>query len=178
VNHRNQLGDLFAARGYTLAVEVGVQRGEFADIILTRWSGRLIMVDRWMHVDGYQDISNVADDTHLSYMRDAMAVCERHHGRGTCVRSTSLDAAATFENQSLDAVYIDADHSRQGVLADLQAWVPKVRIGGVVAGHDYLDGVLPQGVFGVKSAVFDFFGREPDMVTSEPWPTWLYEVTQ
>jgi cephalosporin hydroxylase len=74
-------------------------------------------------------------------------------------------------------VYLDADHSKAGVLADLKLWMPKVRPGGVIAGHDYLDGDLPEGDFGVRSAVLEFFGREPEMVTGEQWPSWLIEVT-
>ena len=173
---RNELGDLFTARGYKLAFEIGVQRGEFADILLSRWPGILFMVDRWIYVDGYQDISNVTDEAHQACMNDALAVCARHNHRGRCVQSASLDAAEGIDEGLLDAVYLDADHSKEGVLRDLKAWAPKVRKGGVIAGHDYLDGVLSAGVFGVKSAVLEFFGREPDIVTNEPWPSWLYEV--
>ena len=173
---RNELGDLFTARGYELAFEIGVQRGEFADILLSRWPGHLYMVDRWIHVEGYQDVSNVTDEAHQDCMNDALAVCARHNHRGVCVKASSLEAAEKVPNGFLDAVYLDADHSKEGVLTDLKAWAPKVRKGGVIAGHDYLDGVLAAGVFGVKSAVLEFFGREPDIVTNEPWPSWLYEV--
>ena len=173
---RNELGDLFTARGYSLAVEVGVHRGEFSEVILSRWPGILYMVDRWKHVDGYEDIANVSDSDHVACMEAAKKVCARHADRGICFMASSLGAASCTKDGWFDAVYIDADHSKAGVLADLQAWVPKVRSGGVIAGHDYLDGVLDEGVFGVKSAVLEFFGREPDIVTDEKWPTWLYEV--
>jgi len=88
----------------------------------------------------------------------------------------SAEFARELDDECLDAVYIDADHSHAAVLADLAAWAPKVRRGGVISGHDYLDGVLPEGVFGVRSAVLEFFGREPDFVTQEKWPSWLMEV--
>lgn len=176
MRHRNQLGDLYEARGYTVAVEVGVQRGEFSEIILSRWSGTLYMVDRWCHVDGYNDISNVSDETHASYMHEAFGASLRHDGRGVIIKESSEVASESFDDGAVDAVYIDADHSKAGVLADLRLWVPKVRRGGVIAGHDYLDGRRPEGDFGVKSAVLEFFGREPDMVTSEAWPSWLIEV--
>jgi hypothetical protein len=46
-------------------------------------------------------------------------------------------------NGSLDFVYIDGNHRFEQVVADLAAWAPKVRPGGIVAGHDYLKAKLP-----------------------------------
>ena len=175
MNTRNDLGGLFESRGYKVAVEVGVLRGEFSDVILSSWSGKLLMVDRWAFADGYQDISNVSNSQHKRHREAAEAVATRH-GRGVIMQCTSREAAESLEDSSVDAVYIDADHSKAAVLEDLALWFPKVRRGGVISGHDYLDGVLPEGVFGVRSAVLEFFGKEPDAVTGEPWPSWLVEV--
>lgn len=176
MRHRSELGAYFESRGLRTAAEVGVQRGEFSDVILSQWSGTLLMIDRWCRVDGYADISNVSDEAHLLCKAAAEAVAARYGTRAVIMHCTSEEAAATVADGSLDAVYIDADHSKQGVLADLWLWRPKVRSGGIIAGHDYLDGSLPEGQFGVKSAVLEFFGREPLIVTSEKWPSWLMEA--
>jgi hypothetical protein len=61
-------------------------------------------------------------------------------------------------------------------MADLAAWAPKVRKGGTLCGHDYMDGVRKEGVFGVKQAAHEFFGRRPEMVTAEYYPSWFYTV--
>jgi hypothetical protein len=61
-------------------------------------------------------------------------------------RLPSVEAAHHFADCSCDFVFIDADHSQPAVRADLAAWMPKVRAGGVLAGHDYN---LP----GVRAAV-------------------------
>ena len=53
------------------------------------------------------------------------------------VRMPSVEAAALYEDDSLDFVFIDADHGEEWVRADLAAWWPKVQVGGVLAGHDY-----------------------------------------
>lgn len=53
------------------------------------------------------------------------------------IRSHSLDAATRFSDQSLDFVFIDADHGFEAVSADIRAWLPKVKPGGILAGHDY-----------------------------------------
>jgi tRNA A58 N-methylase Trm61 len=49
----------------------------------------------------------------------------------------SLSLAKTYADASLDFVFIDDDHSTGHVLKELAAWYPKVKPGGMLAGHDY-----------------------------------------
>lgn len=178
MRHRNELPELFTTRGYDKVVEVGVQRGDFSNIVLSKWHGSTyVMVDVWQHMPGYRDICNVSDQQQEAVYEAAMAVAERYAPRVKVLIGESVLMAEEFADGSLDAVYLDADHSKAAVLADLEAWMPKIRRGGAICGHDYLDGVLPEGDFGVKSAVLEFFGREPDIVTLEPWPTWLVDLS-
>jgi predicted O-methyltransferase YrrM len=61
-------------------------------------------------------------------------------GLGGSVRlilAESVAAAALFAPASLDFVFIDGDHSHAAVLADIAAWLPRIRPGGLLAGHDY-----------------------------------------
>jgi predicted O-methyltransferase YrrM len=53
------------------------------------------------------------------------------------IRMESAKAAALYEDESLDFVFIDACHETEAVKADILAWWPKVKIGGILAGHDY-----------------------------------------
>lgn len=63
------------------------------------------------------------------------------------IRLDSVRASKLFQPESLDMVFIDADHSYEAVSQDIQAWLPIVRTGGILSGHDY-------GVYlGVKKAV-------------------------
>jgi predicted O-methyltransferase YrrM len=48
-----------------------------------------------------------------------------------------LDALEYFKDGQLDFIYIDGDHRYEGVLADLTNWKPKLRAGGIMAGHDF-----------------------------------------
>jgi len=68
----------------------------------------------------------------------------------TVHRCLSVDAAAAFADQTVDFVFIDGAHSFDAVRCDLAAWWPKVRQGGLIAGHDYTHG--PE----VKAAVDEF----------------------
>lgn len=53
------------------------------------------------------------------------------------IRANSTEAVKQFADQSLDFVFIDADHRFEAVSADICAWLPKVKRGGILAGHDY-----------------------------------------
>ena len=53
------------------------------------------------------------------------------------IKMKSVDAAKLYEDSSLDLVFIDAGHSFDDVVADIKAWLPKVRPYGFIAGHDY-----------------------------------------
>jgi cephalosporin hydroxylase len=79
---------------------------------------------------------------------------ENLNGTGIRVmKERSVDAAKYFTDGYFDMVFIDADHSYESVLADIRAWMPKIRDGGMIAGHDYVESQP-----GVKKAVHECFG--------------------
>jgi alkylhydroperoxidase family enzyme len=63
---------------------------------------------------------------------------------------TSEKAAARTAHASLDAVFLDACHDREAVRADIDAWLPKVKAGGFIGGHDF-------NLAEVRAAVFSRF---------------------
>lgn len=75
--------------------------------------------------------------------------------RSEIVRDFSLEAAKNFANNSLDFVFLDANHTYEEVKKDLQAWYDKVRSGGIVSGDDYAT-VWP----GVPQAIDEFFNAK------------------
>ncbi len=73
-------------------------------------------------------------------------------------REYSFDAVKHFEDNYFDVVYIDADHSYEGCLRDLEDWYPKVKKGRFLLGDDYriYKGKRPGVKFGVIEAVNEF----------------------
>lgn len=65
----------------------------------------------------------------------------------TDIKEISWNAASHFEDGSVDFVFIDADHEYDSVCKDIKAWMPKIRKGGIISGHDYFNPC------GVKDAV-------------------------
>ena len=55
------------------------------------------------------------------------------------IHSYSWTAAEMFENQSVDFVFIDADHSYESVCKDIDGWLDKIKKGGILSGHDYFN---------------------------------------
>jgi hypothetical protein len=176
MKRRDDLGPWMTDRGYKIAAEIGVWRGEFSARVLSTWGGQLHMVDAWRHLENYQDMCNLPDAEHEKCFQRALSVAEAFTPRAVVLRELSPVAANSFSDGFFDLVYLDANHSYEAVMADLRAWTAKVRAGGVVCGHDYLDGVRKEGVFGVKTAVNEFFGRPPELVTEEQYPSWFYTL--
>lgn len=53
------------------------------------------------------------------------------------IRGYSVEIAKTYQDDSLDFVFIDGDHRYECVAEDIKAWLPKVKSGGILSGHDY-----------------------------------------
>eukprot|EP01065_Artemidia_motanka_P034907 TRINITY_DN42896_c0_g1_i1.p1 TRINITY_DN42896_c0_g1~~TRINITY_DN42896_c0_g1_i1.p1 ORF type:complete len:422 (+),score=107.99 TRINITY_DN42896_c0_g1_i1:49-1314(+) len=127
-------------------VEVGVWQGMFAAEMLRRTEvGEYSLVDPWRHLDGWKRPFNVDDD---KFQRNYEATVERvkqYGRRARVLRMQSVEASRQFEDESLDFVYLDGDHTASGALLDATTWWRKLKPGGVLCGDDYYpltDGML------------------------------------
>lgn len=133
---------------YRHGAEIGVSTGMFTKQLFFRVENlSMICVDRWAeqpeyigHDDEGRESFLISDGwnheekyQHFLAWRNDYKLTEQLSIR----RQDSIEAAKDVEDGSLDFVFIDADHSYEGCLADIHAWSPKVRSGGMVAGHDY-----------------------------------------
>ena len=141
-----------------LVAELGVDTGDFSRQILRITSpSKLYLVDVW-NTERYNDVKALSVSSRFSSEIEA--------GRVEICRSLSTEAVSTFENGSLDWVYIDTDHSYKTTLAELYAYAPKIKPKGYMAGHDYVMGNWGGSYkYGVIEAVAEFCVKEDWRIT-------------
>jgi hypothetical protein len=83
------------------------------------------------------------------------------------IRASSTGAAVSFEDESIDIVFIDARHDYQSCKNDILTWLPKVKRGGVLSGHNY-----ELAYYGVVEAVNELIGYDNVAIKSDT--TWFY----
>src|SRR5690606_24414 len=172
-----QRWDVIAARipedRQIIGVEVGVWRGENAEGMLrARPNLHLSLIDPyrtgepgtpWMESGSTMPSRPQSD--YDAALEQCLARIEPYADRATIVRRPSVDAAADYQDASIDFAYLDGDHSYEGCLADIRAWWPKVRPGGWIGGHDYAR--AQRG--GVAEAVAAFFQHLPEVDAHATW---------
>ena len=161
---RNQLLNCLP-KGACVA-EIGVYKGKFSAKILRRARPRhLALIDAWdvdvdrghiPHLDQWTEnrFGNLAK--RLPYtlrLFNPMTKLTTHRGLST----TRVD---DFSDEYFDWIYVDADHSHAGALADLKSWAPKVKSDGLIIGHDFTNqSSAKRDGFGVIEAVRDFIDQ-------------------
>ena len=116
------------------AVEIGSYSGE-GTVVIAKHFKEVMAVDPWMN--GY-DINDVASQQcPMKFVFQAFQDKTEDLENVMFIRGKSIDALESIKDESCDFVYIDGDHRYEGVLADLNGWRPKLREGGVMAGHDW-----------------------------------------
>ena len=156
--------------------EVGTHEGTFADFMLhVNWDLHLTVVDPWIHQDVTQDASNVSDEEHQSAYEICMGKFSQYkkkHPPVQVIRDFSLNAVKQFDDETFDFVYLDSRHDYRSVYDDISAWYPKVKRGGILAGHDYFYRNSRRNLVEVSIAVKDYFYNKEIFSTNESLPSW------
>ncbi|KAK9812670.1 hypothetical protein WJX72_001592 [[Myrmecia] bisecta] len=161
--------------------------------LLEQWTAceKFYLVDVWSPQEQYIDASNVDQHAQDDIYEEARANLAPWAEKTTFFRMYTTDAAKHIPDGSVDFIYVDARHDYCGVTEDLHNYWPKLRPGGIFAGHDYLtqpenallktvndysvceDGTVNAGA--VKGAVNDFaklHNLQLVITYAEGWPTW------
>lgn len=137
--------------------EIGVFKGEYSAHILEKNDPiKLHLIDVWGNIElSYYDYE-MTDDATQNMIFNSI---KRKYGKldnVNIIKSLSTKAAELFKDETLDWVYIDADHSFEGCYNDLVAYNPKVKTDGYICGHDWLPEYFHRDGFGVNTAVLKF----------------------
>ena len=148
-----------------IGAEIGVNTGENAGHVLSFLQNlkKFYLVDAWLANEDY------AEQGHQNQCYEMVMKKFGRDPRCQVIRALSVDAAQTIPDHLLDFVYIDAEHRYFGIKSDIDAWLPKVKPGGIIGGHDYDYPIRP----GVKEAVDEVFGDRVNLHDSQnDW--WVY----
>lgn len=139
---RVELAKFLGDQGFRTGAEIGVLMARFSEILFANIPDlKLYAVDNWKNIAHHKAIAASAKETLSKY-------------NAVVIHKASMDAVREFEDNSLDFVYIDANHRYHSALDDITAWAKKVRIGGVICGDDYYHS--PSGLLGVIEAVDEY----------------------
>ena len=158
---RKRLIQIFGEFGFSAGAEIGVDRGTFSSFMFKSIPNlHMLLVDPWRR----RQRGESRYDSTLLRMKDKNA---------TIIKEQSHLAVRDIPDGSLDFVYIDGDHTFDFVMMDIILWAPKVKEGGVIAGHDYYHFRRAGVIKAVDTYAHEHFVHE-FFITQERHPTWFF----
>lgn len=152
IRYRTQFGQLLIHLGLTGdAVEIGVAEGRHSEVLIRQLAiTKLYMIDAWDHLNQSGD-GGYPQSWHDNNLKESHERVESFKEKAVFLKGLSRQMIREIPDDSLVLAYIDGDHSYQGCLNDLTDIYQKVKTGGVIALHDYLN-----FSYGVNAAVKSF----------------------
>lgn len=167
---------------FKIFAEIGVWKGHGITYLAKKLIDTRMTTDITMHskidfeiyaIDLFQDLWKYKDyasryerfhikDIRKMYEYNLNETMTRHLIKD--IKGLSNKMADKFDDEYFDFVFIDADHEYESVKADIVAWLPKVKKGGIISGHDYC--ASQQGVI---KAVNECFRRGRKFFTGYVW---------
>lgn len=138
-NQRAVIIELAKLHKWKLGAEIGVLRGKTLFSVLMECPNLAMYgIDQWKQLP-FRDVdcSETYKQFDMELLYNKVLQASNDFGsRCMIIRDTSINAAHYIENEILDFVFIDADHTYEGVKQDIDTYYPKVKIGGMILGHD------------------------------------------
>lgn len=150
-----------------IIAEIGCYQGESSALFAEK-AIVLICVDPWSM--GY-DPADGASDTDMKAVENAFDQRMSRFDNIRKMKMTSLEAAQIVKDRGirLDMIYVDGCHTYEAVKADLEAWVPLIKEGGIIAGHDYWLPGMDHSFPGVVKAVDEVVGKPDKVYGDSSW---------
>lgn len=139
-------------------VEIGSFAGD-STAIFCKWFKHVIAIDPW--------VSNIGDVTNRINMDDVYSLFQENlksFPNLHVIRDYSYNVCSSFKDGQCDLVYIDGGHTYKEVRRDIADWLPKVKRGGFITGHDYWN-KFP----GVVKAVNELIGKPDKIFVDSSW---------
>jgi hypothetical protein len=153
-------------------VELGCYKGKSTSFIGVEIHKRKRDIN-FFAIDSFQGATNSTDVNEIKAYEGISEIEESYTynvsligNKIKTIVSLTDEAAQYFEDGSVDVIFVDGGHSYEVVKADILAWLPKMKKGGIMAGHDF------NAWEGVNKAVTEIFGT-PHKVENDCWFIYL-----
>ena len=157
--------DYLEGKKNLIGIEIGSYAGESASIFLSKDSFKtLYCIDPW---EMNYDPDDEAGDEHIV---EAEAEFDRRFNNCKQVvklKHRSNEVVSLFQDESIDFIYIDGCHLYDAFKQDLENYVPKIKHGGIISGHDWHDH------WKVPQALREYFKRDPLSIYPDGG-SWVY----
>lgn len=172
------LAHLVARHGWSRGVEIGVSFGDTLRHLMAACPRlHMIGVDTWAPNPAAPEPPDWSAAHHARAFDSAAAIERDHPDRCVLMRGDSPAVAAAIDPAGLDFVWIDGDHSTAACTADIAAWIPALKPGGWLLGHDInwptvraaVDAAVPGYLVGPDSVWFR---------PLHPTPSWWVATAQ
>lgn len=202
MKNRHEFAKYLTENNCKIGVEIGTYTANYSKYLLDNWEGYLYLIDVWKKLPSaeYTDASN--QDNPKQIISEAFDNLEGYENRTTLIRGNSNNTDHLFPDEFFDFIYIDANHKYHHVLHDMKKWYPKLKKGGIFAGHDWIADYNPKladengdvhvwtydnsdptkttyaGMFGVNKAVKDFcesLNIKFETTIEEYFQTWYFK---
>lgn len=156
------LYNLLKNRPHKFGCEIGVNQGTTTSFLLKK----LLTIERYYAVDPWQyykmydgkkfEGTVKGKKTWMQVMKKFLTDTLPYSNRILIMRMFSTDAVKFFDDEYFDWVYIDANHKYKYIKENLHLWTPKVKVGGLITGHDYGNKKEKIRDWGITKAVNEF----------------------
>jgi len=158
MGYRNTVLNIVNSVNAERVAEIGVHTGYLTDILCTR----CLSIKEYYAIDPWKEYSGSGAGTLAKIEQEQWEIYYQHvkdkekvYPFLKVIRKPSKEAVIDFEDGYFDVIFIDADHSYESAKEDMRLWLPKIKKGGILCGHDY-----GKHYPGVVQAYIETFGCE------------------
>jgi Methyltransferase domain len=152
-------------------VEVGVWHGKTTFALSAYASNGEVGYEKLYAVDTFQGSEeHQAELQGKSFEEEYRTfLTEKNLTKVEVIKDLSTNACHRFADESIDLVFIDASHDYENVKADILAWTPKIKRGGMIMFHDYPEPTDPNGGFEDLTKAVNFYVRDSGLFSDFGW---------
>ena len=143
-----EIGSHFGKSASYMAVEIANSKKKIKFDCIDSW-----MADIW-GIDGWKNKNTKDKNLNEIFYNNFLKNIESVKNYINSIRGWSYDVVNQYDNESIDFLFIDSCHEYESVKKEIEDWYPKVKLNGIIAGHDYTHNQP-----GVIKAVNEFFGE-------------------